>query len=96
MVWDEKKMVRDTPLCHYCEIDLLLQATRSPKVWRWPERLDEGSISSYKQHWFPVTLTYSHLCTVTSCVYSGDLLSAYSCGIRNLSAMEYGVRPFLM
>ena len=26
-----------TPLCHYCEIDLLLQATRSPRVWRWPE-----------------------------------------------------------
>ena len=30
-------LVRDSPtLFHYCEIvDLLLQATRSPRIWRW-------------------------------------------------------------
>jgi len=44
----------------------------------------------------PMTPTYSHLCTVSSSVYSGYLLRTYSCRIRILSAMEYGVRPFLM
>ena len=46
--------------------------------------------------WFPVTPTYSQLCTVSSSVYSGYLLSSYRHGISILSAMEYGVRPFLM
>ena len=41
-----------------------------------------------------MTLSYPHLCTVSSSVYSGSLLSTYSCGIRILSAMEYGVRHF--
>ena len=44
--------------------------------------------------WFPVTPTSSHFDTVSSSVYSGYLLSTYSCGIRVLSDMEYGVRPF--
>ena len=36
------------------------------------------------------------LSTVSSsaCLYSGYLLSPYSCGIRILSAMEYGARSF--
>ena len=38
--------------------------------------------------WFPVTPTYSHLCTVSSSVYSRYSLSTYSCGIR----ICYGVR----
>ena len=40
-------VIIDAPLFHYSE--KLLQATRSPRIWRWPERLDDGSISSYEQ-----------------------------------------------
>ena len=43
-----------------------------------------------------MTPTYSQLCTVSSNVYSGYLLSTFRRGISILSAMEYGVRPFLM
>ena len=82
-----------TPLCHYCEIDLLLQATRSPRVWRWPEgRMSVQYLRTNKVfRWFSVT---PQLCTVSSSVYSGYFLSTYSCGIRILSANEYRVRPF--
>ena len=46
----KQPVVRDAPLFKYCEIvDLLLQATRSPRIWRWPEGLDEDSIFSYEQ-----------------------------------------------
>ena len=72
----------------------LLQATRSPSIWRWPEKLDESSIFLCESsislcrefnifvrtstfHWFPVTPTCSHLCTVSSRV---SLLGTYSCG----------------
>ena len=43
-----------------------------------------------------VNPTYSHLCTVSSTVYSGYLLSAYSCEVGIRTTMEYGVKPFLM
>ena len=46
----------------------MLQETRSPRIWRWPEGLDEGSVSLYEHlslfRWFPVTPTYSQYCLV--------------------------------
>ena len=72
-------------ISHYCEIvDPLLQAIRSGdglKGWMRFQYLCTNK-------WFPVT---PHLCTVSSSVYSGYLLSTYSYGIRTLSAMEYGL-----
>ena len=73
-------LVRDAPtLFHYCEIvDLLLQATRSPRIWRWAWRTGWGfNIFVWTSIfcWFPVIPTYSHLCTVSSSVCSGYLLS---------------------
>ena len=78
-------------------VDLLLQAKRSPRIWRWLEGLDEGSISSYEQVYSVGFLHVTpHLALSPQVSISGYMLSTYSCGIRILSAMDYGVRPFLM
>jgi len=83
-------------LCHYCEIAVTAAGNKVWKhlkvAWRVVSLGWGFNISIFR--WFPVTPTSSHLDTVSSSVYSGYLLSTYSCGIRVLSDMEYGVWPF--
>ena len=74
------------------------QQIQSPS--NWPEELQvkgEGSTAQYEQV-YSIGFVTPHFDTVSSsaCLYSGYLLSPQSCGIRILSAMEYGARSFLM
>ena len=41
--WDGMMGVANSCNWHF------VQGWRSPRIWRWPERLDEGSIASYEQ-----------------------------------------------
>ena len=74
----------ETPLCHYCEIvNLLLQISKGLEVaWRagW------GFNIFVRTNRFPVTPTYSHLCTVFSIVYTIlNTLNIQLWGQNNLS-----------
>ena len=84
-------LVRDAPtLFHYCEIvDLLLQATRSPRIWRWAWRAGWGfNIFVWTSIfcWFPVIPTrFIHISALSPQVSVVDICWVHKLWDQNSS-----------
>ena len=104
--WPRIKMHRRRPKWKDWDRALISSITFCPCMWNSRSTVAGNKISKAGWgfntfvwtsifRWFPVTPTYLQLCTVSSSVYSGYLLSTYRCGIRILSAMETKLGLFL-